>query len=151
MAVDFSKFDDQIDINEVNKKVQEAKDNGAYEDVPKGTYTCSIEKMELGATKKEGKPMFTLALRIKEGKQKKRMLFMNRVIFGTKNDGNMIQSVITILEKLVPDEQITFRGYEKFADKIADIFEEVQGNVEVDVDWDADAFNSISIKEVYDI
>lgn len=149
--VDFDKFDDQIDINEVNKKVAEAKESGTNDPVPKGSYTCSVEKMELGATKKDGRPMFVLQLRIKEGKQKKRMLFMNRVVYGTKNDANMIQSVLTILEKFVPDEQLSFRGYGKLNDKILDIFEDIQGNVEVDVDWEPDAFNSISIKDVYDI
>lgn len=149
--VDFDKFDDQIDVAEVNKKVKEAKDSGSFDDVPKGLYTCSVEKMELGATKKDGRPMFTLACRIKEGKMKKRMLFMNRVVFGTKNDANMIQSVLSILEKFVPDESLTFKGYAKLNDTILDIFEDIQGKVEVDVDWDPDAFNSISIKEVYDI
>lgn len=149
--VDFDKFDDQIDVAEVNKKVKEAKDSGSFDDVPKGSYTCSVEKMELGATKKDGRPMFTLACRIKEGKMKKRMLFMNRVVFGTKNDANMIQSVLTILDKIDPDTEHTFRGYKKWVDEILDIFEDIQGKVEVDVDWDPDAFNSISIKEVYDI
>ena len=82
---------------------------------------------------------------------KKRMLFMNRVVFGTKNDANMIQSVLSILEKFVPDEQLSFNGYANLNDTILDIFEDIQGKVEVDVDWDPDAFNSISIKEVYDI
>ncbi len=149
--VDFDKFDDQIDVAEVNKKVKEAKDNNSFEDVPKGSYVCDVEKMELGATKKDGRPMFTLALRIKEGKQKKRMLFMNRVVYGTKNDANMIQSVLTILEKFDPDASLSFKGYGKLADTILDIYEDIQGNVEVEVDWDPDAFNSISIKEVYDI
>ena len=44
--VDFDKFDDQIDVAEVNKKVKEAKDSGSFDDVPKGLYTCSVEKME---------------------------------------------------------------------------------------------------------
>lgn len=151
MGVDFSKFDDQIDVAEVNKKVEEAKNNGAYDSVPKGTYTCAVEKMELGATKKDGRPMFTVAMRIKSGKYKKRLLFMNRVIYGTKNDGNMIQSVLTFLDKFQTEHDLTFRGYGKFADLIADVYEEIQDAVEVEVEWDEDAFNSISIKEVYDI
>ena len=34
--VDFDKFDDQIDVAEVNKKVKEAKDSGSFDDVPNG-------------------------------------------------------------------------------------------------------------------
>jgi hypothetical protein len=37
-----------------------------------------------------------------------------------------------------------------FVDTVADIYENVQGIVELEIDWDEKAFNSISIKEVYD-
>ena len=44
-----------------------------------------------------------------------------------------------------------FTGYNNFVTNVLDIFQEVQGKVELEVDYDADAFNSISIKEVFDI
>ena len=76
---------------------------------------------------------------------------MNRVIYGTKNDGNMISSVLTILEKFETETVPEFHSYNQFIDNVADIYEEIQGAVECEVDYDKDAFNSISIREVYDV
>lgn len=149
MAVDFSAIDEAVNQADLAKSVEDAKNNA--NDVPKGTYICSIEKMEVGATKKDKRPMFTMQCKIKEGEHAKRSLFMNRVIYGTKNDGSMIQSVLTILQKLETETVPEFKGYNAFVDNVADIYEEIQGKVELEVDWDADAFNSLSINEVFDI
>lgn len=149
MAVDFSKIDEAINLDEVQKSVQEAKDNAV--DVPKGTYIVGIDKMEIGATKKDSRPMFTMQCRIREGEQKNRCIFMNRVIYGTKNDGSMIQSVLTLLEKFETQTIPEFKGYNAFVDNVLDIYEEIQGKVECEIEYDPDAFNSISIKEVFDI
>lgn len=149
MAVDFSAIDEAVNQADLAKSVEDAKNNA--NDVPKGTYICSIEKMEVGKTKKDHRPMFTMQCKIKEGEHAKRSLFMNRVIYGTKNDGSMIQSVITLLDKLQTQTVPEFHGYNAFVDTVADIYEEVQGTVEVEIDWDAEAFNSISIREVFDI
>lgn len=148
MAVDFSKIDEAIDLKGLQKDVEESKNN--FSDVPKGTYIVSIEKMEVGETK-DHRPMFRLQCKIKEGEYKNRNLFMNRVIYGTKNDGSMIQSVLTLLDKLQTQTMPEFAGYNAFADNVLDIYEEVQGKVELEIDYDADVFNSISIKEVYDV
>jgi hypothetical protein len=83
-------------------------------------------------------------------KNKKPCLFMNRVIYGTKNDANMIQSVIGWLQKLEPSVDVQFKNYSQFADLVLDIFEEVADAVELDVEYDPNAFNSISIEEVFD-
>ena len=75
---------------------------------------------------------------------------MNRVLYGTKNDANMISSVIGWLEKLEAGIDLEFKNYSQFADLVLDIFEEVADAVELDVAYDPDAFNSISIEEVFD-
>ena len=164
--MDFSKFDQQINKDEMAKQLAEAKENGAGEslETPAGRYAAKIEKMELGATK-DGRPMFKVMLRVigaGEGakddvveylshfKNKKPCLFMNRVIYGTKNDANMIQSVIGWLEKLEPSVTLEFKTYSQFADLILEVFEEVADAVELEVDYDSNAFNSISIEEVFD-
>lgn len=148
MAVDFSKIDEAVDLQGLQKDVEDSKNN--FSDVPKGTYIVSIEKMEIGETK-DHRPMFKIQCKIKEGEFKNRNLFMNRVIYGTKNDGSMIQSVLTLLEKLQTVTVPEFTGYNAFVDNVLDIYEEIQGKVELEVEYDADAFNSISIKEVYDL
>lgn len=149
--MDFTKFDKAINEAELAKQLQEAKNNPQQSDrqVPKGSYTVKIEKMELAATK-DGRPMFKVQCRILEGEFKKWCVFMNRVIYGTKNDANMIQSVIGWLEKLEVDIDVEFKNYSQFNDLILDIFEEVADAVELDIEYDPDAFNTISIKEVFD-
>lgn len=149
--MDFSNFDKAINEAELAKQLEEAKNNAPQTDkeVPAGTYTVKIEKMELGATK-DGRPMFKVQCRILDGEFKKWCLFMNRVLYGTKNDANMINSVIGWLEKLEPSVVVEFKNYSQFADLVLDIFEEVADAVELDVKYDPDAFNSISIEEVFD-
>ena len=148
MAVDFSALDREVDQDQLRKDVEEAKNNSG--DILKGTYIVGIDKMEIRATK-DGRPMFFIQCRVKEGEYKNKCVFMNRVIYGTKNDGSMIQSVITLLDKLETETIPEFNGYQDFVDVVADIYEEIQGKVECEIDYDKDAFNSISIKEVFDI
>lgn len=148
MAVDFSKIDEAVDLKGLQQDVEDSKNN--FSDVPKGTYIVSIEKMEIGETK-DHRPMFKMQCKIKEGEYKNRNLFLNRVIYGTKNDGSMIQSVLTMLDKLQTQTIPEFTGYNNFVINVLDIFQEVQGKVELEIEYDADAFNSISIKEVFDI
>lgn len=148
MALDFSAIDREVNQEQLMKDVQEAKNNSG--DIPKGVYIVGIDKMEIRETK-DHRPMFFIQARVKEGEYKNHCIFMNRVIYGTKNDGNMISSVLTILEKFETETVPEFRSYNQFIDNVTDIYEEIQGVVECEVDYDKDAFNSISIREVYDI
>ena len=168
MAIDFSKFDATINEAELAKQLEEAKKNAPKGDsleAPAGNYVAKIEKMEVGATS-DGRPMFKVQLRVIEDgvkatdevleylshfKNKKPCLFMNRVIYGTKNDANMISSVIGWLQKLEPSVTVEFKNYSQFADLVLDIFEEVADAVELDVNYDPDAFNSISIEDVFEL
>lgn len=161
--MDFSKFDNSnIDL----KAIEEAKANppqGDF-DTPAGNYICKVEKMELKATK-DGRPMFSVMMRVVEAgeeateavtkylshfKAKKPCLFMNRVIYGTKNDANMIASVLGWLDKLESDTVAEFKNYSQFSECVLDIFEEIADAIELDVKYNPDAFNSIEILEVFD-
>ena len=164
--MDFSKFDLNVSA-EMTNSINEAKKNtpqGDSLETPAGEYVAKIEKMELGATK-DGRPMFKVMLRVIEAgdnatdevveylnhfKAKKPCLFMNRVIYGTKNDANMIASVLGWLEKLQPESEVEFKNYSQFSELVLDIFEEVADAVELAVTYDPNAFNSISINEVFD-
>lgn len=153
MAVDFSKFDGKIDLNALQKEVQDAKETN-YEDVPDGTYVVSIEKMEIKETKAGDKLMFAVQCKIKEGEHKGRMIFFNRVISGNSSakwtDGQAIKSVCTWLNKLETDTAPEFVNYSDFADCVLDIFQEIQGRIEIEVNYKANNFNPISIIEVFD-
>lgn len=157
----FDEFDKKVDLNKINKQKKEAAENATeFESVPAGRYITKIENMELGTTKDE-RPMFKVQMRLVEGldekceafmskyKNKKPCIFMNKVIFGTKNDGAMIQSVETWLAKIFPDDPIVFVSYSDFAEQILDAAEDVEG-LEFEVEYDDSKFNSISIKDVFD-
>ena len=153
--MDFSKFDQQVDLNALKADAEEAKKNGGgeYPELPDGTYVAKVEKMEIGETK-DGRPMFKAMFRIVEGEYKKQCMFMNRVLYGTKNDANMIASVVTFLEKLEPSEdvgEILFDSYSQFSDLVLDVMEDVADALEYEVEYKANSFNNISVKDVFEV
>lgn len=155
MAIDFSMFDNKVDLNELQDEVNNAPDN-EFEEVPDGIYIVKIEKMEVKLTKAGDKLMFEVQCKIIEGEQENRNIFFNRIISGNKvsekwNNGRAIKSVITWLQKLETEVEPEFINYQDFADCVLDIFQEIQGKVELEVDYKASSFNPITIKEVYDI
>lgn len=150
----FSNLDKQIDFDELRKQTDEIKKNGGtgeYKEVPAGEYHGKFEKLEVGTTK-DGRPMLKAMFRITDGELKKHCVFFNRVLYGTKNDANMIASAEGWLETLEPSEDIggvVFRGYDAFADLVMDIAEDIS-ELEYDIDYDPDAFNNIEVIEVYE-
>ena len=154
MAVDFSAFDEQVDLNELQKEVQEA-DDSQFDDVPDGTYEVSFDKMEIKQTKAKDKLMFSVQCSILDGDQKGRKIFFNRTISGNTSpkwtNGMAIKSVCTWLDKLETDTVPEFVNYSDFADCVLDIFQEVQGNIGAEVTYKANNFNSITINEAFDM
>lgn len=157
----FDKLDKEINLSDINKQIAEASEN-TYEDVPAGEYIAKIEKMELGMTK-DNRPMFKVQMRLIEAAhggeeeeaylakypKKKPCVFMNRVLYGTKNDGLMIAGIVGWLNKIGFLQPIEFRGYADFERVIMDCAEECS-NLEFAIDYDPDEFNAISIVDVYD-
>ena len=148
--MNFEKFDKAISKDQL-KDIEEAKKNqGDFEETPKGKYVVKFEKLEIGETGANsaggaGRPMLKVMARIDEGPMKKRCLFMNRVLFGTSNDANMIASALGFLQSLEPEaDDIVFESYSQFADLVADIFEDICKD-KFDVEYDSKKFNTISI------
>lgn len=154
--MDFSKFDKEVNVDQLKKDISEAQENGFgdYKEVTKGSYTCTIDKLEVRETK-DGRPMLSSQFRIvgdEEGNKcdfTKQCIFMNRVLYGTKNDANMIASAVGWLKSLAPSDDIdvSFESYSKFADLVMDIEEDV-ADLQYIVKYDPDAFNNISIDDV---
>lgn len=150
----WSKFNEQVDLQSLKAEKEEIKKNGGtgdYPEIEEGTYRGKFEKLEIRATK-DGRPMLSAMFRITEGSHKKACLFMNRVLFGTKNDANMIASAEGWLETLEPSEDIgpvIFENYDQFEELVLDIAEDI-AELEYDVYYDPEAFNNISIEEVYE-
>ena len=159
MANIFDEFDKKVGAD-FQDKVKEATEN-QYEETPKGKYVAKIEKMELGMSK-DKRPMFKVQMRLIEGvgdtqekflskyKKKKPCVFMNRVVFGTKNDGAMIASVIGWLNKLIDkdEEPVVFTTYSDLADEILDLAEDF-ADAEIEINYDPNKFNSIEIVKVF--
>lgn len=148
--MDFSKFDKEVDTKQLADQVKEAQSNtDQYDETPDGTYICKLENLEVGETK-DGRPMLKAMFRIVEGDMKKRCLFMNRVLYGTKNDANMIASAVGFLQNLDSAYDIYFESYSQFAELTLDVFEDVADVLEYEIDYKKDAFNSISIQDVFE-
>ena len=171
MSIDFKALDAKVDFGELAASIKEAEENGGtgnYPELPKGKYIVQFENLEIGETK-DGRPMLKAMGRVQEAidekgndaaldffdnykGKKKPCIFMNRVLYGTKNDGNMIASAVGWLNSLEP-QTVTpvFESYSQFNDLVLDIFEEINEAVEYEVNYDPEAFNSISIVAAYDI
>lgn len=160
MSVDFNKFDKMVDQKALKAQMDAAPE---YDDVPKGTYMVDIEKMEVKDTKAGDKLMLAVQMGITETidapkKQDKRKIFWNRVICGNNakdpskwNDGIAIKGVISWVEKLLDEgDTIEFKNYSQFADEILDIYQDICPNISVKIDYDPDAFNPVTIVEVFD-
>lgn len=149
----WSEFNKKVDLENLAKEADEIKKNGGIGDYPEleaGTYIAQIEKMEVKETK-DGRPMLSAMFRITEGEHKKQCMFMNRVLFGTKNDPNMIASAVGWLESLEPSEDIDviFEDYDQFAELVLDIAEDVS-ELTYEVEYDPDNFNPIHISDVFE-
>ena len=150
--MDFSAFDKQVDVEQLKNDAEEIKKNGGnFPELPAGTYMVKLDKLELGSTK-DNRPMMRGQFSIIEGQYKKQKIFVNRVVYGTKNDANMIANVLGFLESLAPSEEIgpfVFNGYAALSELILDVAEDV-ANLTYEVEYDADEFNPISIMEVFE-
>lgn len=152
--MDFSAFDKAID-DQFKKNLEEAKQNSntEYPDVPKGDYVVKIDKMEIRPTK-TGEPMFSCQMRITEGDYKKQCIFFNRKIYGNRisekwNDAKAIQTVVTWLDALQTETVPEFTTYSQFNECVLDIFTECEEcKLTMNVSYDPDAFNPITINEV---
>ena len=111
-----------------------------------------VESMEIKGTKADpNRPMLAVSFKILSGEYKNQRLFMNRVLYGTKNDKNMIMSAIGFLDKLDSGIPVNFTSYKQFAQLVLDIAEAIDGKLEYAVDYDDSRFNSISIDEVFEV
>lgn len=154
--VDFSAFDQKVDMTALQKEVQNADDSG-FSPVPDGTYIVSVHKMEVGLTKAKDKVMFSVQMKIKDGDQKGRLLFFNRTISGSKSqkwtDAMAIKSVCTWVNKLLADgdQPVEFVNYNVLASDVLDVFQAVQNAIEVEVSYEEKNFNPITINEVFEL
>lgn len=152
MAIDFDKIDKSVDLEGLRKDVEEASANGTgdFPTIPAGKYEVALVSLEIKGTKKDNRPMLAASFKILSGEYKNQRLFMNRVIYGTKDDGRMIKSAVGWLNTLDSGVDVAFQDYKQFADLVMDVAEAIDGKIEYAVEYDPDQFNSIKIVEVFD-
>ena len=152
--MDFSKIDRSVDLKGLQADVEEAKKNGGgdFPTIPAGKYEVRLEHMEIKGTKADpNRPMLAVAFKILSGEFKGQRLFMNRVLYGTKNDKNMIASAMGFLEKLDSGLGISFQSYQQFNQLVLDVAEAIdEAGLEYAVDYDDSLFNSITVEEVFE-
>lgn len=151
MAVDFSKWDKQIDINDLKAKIEETEKNGGtgnFEDVPLGKYEVSVEKLELVASK-AGDPMVSCWFNIVNGKHKGQKLFMNQVV----KEPFQIHMANVFLKSLDSGVDVKFDSYSQYGEMILDIHESIDGVLEYEVDYkeNSKGYKTFKVTEIFEL
>lgn len=149
MANIWEKFDKAIDVEGLQKDVQEAAKNGAnFREVPHGEYEVKIEKLEL-VESKAGDPMVTVWFKVLAGDYKGSMIFMNQVI--TK--GFQIHIMNEFLRSLDSGYDVEFRSYSQYGQLLMDIHEAIDGRLEYGLKYDEGkkGFSTYEITDVYEV
>ena len=147
MAIDFKKWNEEFGGEEAVKALKDAKAN-EYTEVPDGKYTCKLEKLELGESKK-GQPMVKGQFRILEGQYKKQCIFYNQVF----TRGFPQHKALEFLRSLgvFDDSEIDFDGdFAAFNDLLLDIAEEAERSMKFGVQKSKDGeYTRIEITDLY--
>lgn len=147
--MDYSKWDEMIDTEGLQKDVEEAATNGGgdYKEVPFGEYEVCIDKMELGKSKKED-PMVTIWFKILSGEYKNSRLFFNQVI----TQGFQIHNVNELLRSFDTGIEIKFEKYSQYGQLLMDVHEAIDGNLEYAIKYeDNKGFAKYTVLEVFEV
>lgn len=150
MAMDYSKFDKQVDLEGLKNDIAEAEANGGgnFREVPHGTYEVKITKLELGESKK-GDPMVSVWFKVLDGEYKGSLIFMNQVI----TQGFQIHIVNDFLRSLESGVEIEWPGsYAKYAQMIMDVAEAIDDRYEYALEYgERKGFNTFKITDVFEV
>lgn len=123
---DFSRFDDELDLEELAQAIDASEKgkggNGDFKDVPLGNYEAKIDKLELSVSKL-GKPMLTCWFKILAGEFKNSRLFMNQVI----EQGFQIHIANDFLRSLDSGLDIKFKTFKQYEQMVMDVAEAIDG------------------------
>lgn len=147
MAINWEEFNNNVDIENLVKDVQEAenKKNGDYEDVPFGKYEVKITKLELTQSKK-GDPMLSTWFEVINGSEKGRFIFMNQVVL----QGFQIHVANEFLRSLETDETVEFKGYSQYNVLILNVYEKIVNNeYELDYSENKKGYKTFKILQKY--
>ncbi len=146
--MDFSKFDKAVDLDGLKKDIADAKENtGNFKEVPLGTYEVSVNKMELGESKK-GDPMVIIWFKILNGEYKNSLIFMYQTI----TQGFQIHIVNELLRSMDTGINIDFETYSQYGQLLMDVHEAVDGQLEFAIEYGENkGFKTFKITEVFEV
>ena len=149
----FAKWDNAVDLEQLQKDIQEAEKNGGgdYKEVPHGKYEVAIEKMELKATKESKKPMVSVWMKIVgDGEFKGSLIFMNQVITESFQI-HIVNEFLRSLTKNCAVPNIEFKSYSQYANLLMDIHEMIADSFEYALNYGVTkkGFDTFDIEEIY--
>ena len=145
----WEKFDKVIDVEGLQKDVQEAAKNSTnYREVPHGEYEVKIEKLELVESKK-GDPMVTIWFKVVSGEYKGSIIFYNQVI----TQGFQIHIVNELLRSLDSGIEVEFKTYKQYGQMLMDIHEAIDGRLEYGLKYGEGkkGFSTYEITDIYEV
>ncbi|GAB2553575.1 DUF669 domain-containing protein [Gracilibacillus alcaliphilus] len=158
MAIDWNKFDKDVDLEALEEDVKEVEENGGgdFPDIPDGEYEVAVEKMEM-VTSKKGDPMLSIWFEIVEGEFEGQRIFYNGVMqphnekafgFQTHRNNEMLRALWDC-EK----DDVEFKGFVDYADLVLDIHEDIDGKFEylLDKGKNDGGYDTFEIKEVFEV
>jgi len=142
----WEKFDKNVDLELLQKDIDNAKDNKReFEDVPEGNYEVKITKMELKESK-NGDPMMSVHMKIIAGKYENQYLFLNQVILKPYS----IHLAKEFLKSLETEVVIEFQSYAQFYKLLNEVMENIEElEYQVAFSKNKGGFSVYEIKEVY--
>ena len=149
MANIWEKFDKVIDVEGLQKDVQEAAKNSTnYREVPHGEYEVKIEKLELVESKK-GDPMVTIWFKVVSGEYKGSIIFFNQVI----TQGFQIHIANEFLRSLDSGIEVEFKTYKQYGQMLMDIHEAIDGRLEYGLKYGEGkkGFSTYEITDIYEV
>ena len=150
MAIDFEKYDKNVDLNGLKNDLKEVEENGGtgeYREVPHGTYEVKINKLELSASKK-GDPMLSVWFKILEGEYKNRLIFYNQVV----TQPFQLHLANEFLKSLDSGLEVKFDSYAQYSDLILDIAETIDNKLEYAVEYSENkGYSTFKIVEVFEV
>ena len=150
MSIDYNKFDKQVDLEGLKIDMVEVEKNGGdYKNVPQGEYEVTVNKMELGESKK-GDPMVSIWFKILEGEFKGSIIFYNQVI----TQAFQIHIVNELLRTMTDGGgAVKFESYYQYAQMLMDIHETIDGNLEFAMEYGETnkGFPTFKIVEVFEV
>lgn len=135
MAINWNKFDKQVDFEGIEDKIAEASENRDFPEIPEGKYEVQVSSMELGLSKKKEDgsgedPMLKIQFEIIEGEYKGYKLFYNGVMQSGNERaiGYQIHNNNEMLRSLIDSDDVKFKNFSQYAQEIDDIADEVIGD-----------------------